>query len=270
MPPSSNYFKIKTVIPNGRDLLPSADGIVWMAIETPDEPDPGHVLTWRQRKVLQVIRESIRKRGYPPSMQEIGDAVGLTSQSSVSYQIATLESKGYLRRDGRRPRTVEVRLPGHQPVRHDAGAAARPRGDGLDIPSQEAARVPLIGRMAAAGPILEPGRVEAVMPLARKLVGDGTLFMFTMAGDSMVNAAIVDGDWVVVRQQAHASDGDIVAAMIGGEATVRTFKRTDGNVWLMPNNPACTPVPGDGAVILGKVVAIIRSVDREERGAPAG
>jgi repressor LexA len=246
-----------------------------MAIETPDEPDPGHVLTWRQRKVLQVIRASIRERGYPPSMQEIGDAVGLTSQSSVSYQIALLESKGYLRRDGRRPRTVEVRLPGgpgrpgHPPVRPVRQDSARdddggPRGAGLDIPSQEAARVPLLAKVSVSGPIVARERVAAVMPLPRKLVGEGPLFMFTMAGDSMINAAIADGDWVVVREQAHAADRDIVAAMIAGQATARTFKRgADGSVWLVPNNPAYTPVAAETAAILGKVVAIIRSVDRD-------
>ena len=245
-------------------------------METPDEPDPGHVLTWRQRKVLQVIRASIRERGYPPSMQEIGDAVGLTSQSSVSYQISVLESKGYLRRDGRRPRTVEVRLPGHPPVRPEGpdhpdrkdggqGGAGGRRGTGLDIPSQKAVRVPLLGQLSASEPIVTQERVNAVMPLPRMLVGEGTVFMFTMTGDSMINAAIVDGDWVVVREQrevAETANRDIVAVMIADEATVRTFRRDlDGRAWLMANNPAYAPVDADTAVILGKVVAIIRSVD---------
>jgi repressor LexA len=252
-----------------------------MAIETPGEPatsggpDPGHVLTWRQRKVLQVIRAAIRERGYPPSMQEIGDAVGLTSQSSVSYQIALLEKKGYLRRDGRRPRTVEVRLPGHPPVRPvstDRRDGAGPPGTGFDIPSQAAARVPLVDRVPASGPVAAGEQVMAVMPLPRKLVGQGALFMFTMRGDSMINAAIADGDWVVVREQARAvdgdvldgdvPDGDIVAAVISGEATVRTYRRgADGRVWLVPNNPAYTPADGHTAAILGKVVAIIRRLE---------
>ncbi len=250
-------------------------------METPDEPDPGHVLTWRQRKVLQVIRASIRERGYPPSMQEIGDAVGLTSQSSVSYQISVLERKGYLRRDGRRPRTVEVRLPGHPPVRPEGpGRPGRPdrkdggrdgageqRDTGLDIPSQEAVRVPLLGQLLASEPAVTQERVNVVMPLPRMLVGEGTVFMFTMTGDSMINAAIVDGDWVVVREQREAAEmanRDIVAVMIADEATVRTFRRDlDGRVWLMANNPAYAPVDADTAAILGKVVAIIRSVDQD-------
>lgn len=240
-----------------------------MAIETPDdlktpgEPRQDHVLTWRQRKILQVIRVAIRERGYPPSMQEIGDAVGLTSQSSVSYQIALLEKKGYLRRDGRRPRTVEVRLPGHPPVRHvRQDGEPGPLGPGFDIPSQEAARVPLVDQVPASGPVVSGDRVRAVMPLPRKLVGDGTLFMFAMPGDSMISAAIADGDWVVVREQEQALDGEIVAAMIAGQATVRTLRHDDeGRAWLVPNNPAYTPAAGHAATILGKVVAIIRSVD---------
>ena len=134
--------------------------------ETPDKPDPDHVLTWRQRKVLQVIRDSVQKRGYPPSMREIGEAVGLTSTSSVSYQLSTLQKKGYLHRDVGRPRTVEVRLPGHPAVRpeqnnKDADAELVPSADGLDIASQEATYVPLVGRIAAGGPILVDQVVEA-------------------------------------------------------------------------------------------------------------
>src|SRR6266699_3861375 len=119
--------------------------------ELPDQPDPDHVLTWRQRKVLQVIRESVQRRGYPPSMREIGEAVGLTSTSSVCYQLSTLQNKGYLRRDAGRPRTVEVRLPGHPDGRPEAEGSEE---QGLDIPSQEAAYVPLVGRIAAGTPVL--------------------------------------------------------------------------------------------------------------------
>ncbi|MBO0820128.1 MAG: transcriptional repressor LexA [Nocardiopsaceae bacterium] len=225
------------------------------------------MLTWRQRKVLQVIRESVQRRGYPPSMREIGEAVGLTSTSSVSYQLSTLQNKGYLRRDAGRPRTVEVRLPGHQPVRpegKDAAAEAKSApeagADGLDIPSQEAMYVPLVGRIAAGIPILAEEQVEDVFPLPRQLVGDGTLFLLKVAGDSMINAAIADGDWVVVRQQEDAENGEIVAAMVEGEATVKTLKRSDGHAWLMPHNPAYTPILGDDATILGKVVAVLRRV----------
>jgi repressor LexA len=235
-----------------------------MAMETggrpdPDRPDPDHVLTWRQRKVLQVIRQSIRERGYPPSMTEIGDAVGLTSNSSVSYQIARLQSLGYLRRDGRRPRTVEIRLPGHPPVRPGAGRdGTGSPDDSYYIPSQQPAYVPLVGRIEAGVPILAGEQVDDILPLPRQLVGGGTLFALAMAGDSMINAAIADGDWVVVRQQPSALHGDIVAALLGTAATVRTFKRSDGHVWLMPNNPAYMPILGDDATILGKVVAVVR------------
>jgi repressor LexA len=240
-----------------------------MAMETadrpdPDRPDPDHVLTWRQRKVLQVIRKSIRERGYPPSMTEIGDAVGLTSNSSVSYQVARLQSLGYLRRDGRRPRTVEIRLPGHPPVRPDAGrdaAAGSSPDESYYIPSQQPAYVPLVGRIEVGVPVLAGEQVDDILPLPRQLVGDGTLFALAMAGDSMINAAIADGDLVVVRQQSSAMHGDIVAAQLGTAATVRTFKRSDGHVWLMPNNPAYMPILGDDATILGKVVAIIRRLE---------
>ena len=225
--------------------------------DLPDKPDPDHVLTWRQRKVLQVIRESVQRRGYPPSMREIGEAVGLTSTSSVSYQLSTLQSKGYLRRDAGRPRTVEVRLPGHPAVRPEPDIDDEAP---MDIASQEAAYVPLVGRIAAGGPILAEESIEDIFPLPRQIVGEGNLFLLKVVGDSMINAAIADGDWVVVRQQPVAENGDIVAAMLEGEATVKTFKRSADHVWLMPHNPAYTPIPGDEAEILGKVVAVLRRV----------
>ena len=230
--------------------------------ETPDKPDPDHVLTWRQRKVLQVIRESVQKHGYPPSMREIGDAVGLASTAAVSYQLSTLQRKGYLHRDRRRARTAEIRLPGHPAVRPEPGRKEEVAGEvpGIDIPSQEAAYVPLVGRIAAGGPILAEQAIEDVFPLPRQLVGEGTLFLLKVAGDSMINAAIADGDWVVVRQQDDAENGEIVAAMLDGKATVKTFKRTDGHVWLIPHNPAYTPILGDEATILGCVVAVLRRV----------
>ena len=238
------------------------EGGVPFVIPTWGKPDPEHVLTWRQRKVLQVIRESVQKRGYPPSMKEIGEAVGLVSTSSVSHQLRTLQRKGYLHRDLGRPRTVELRLPGHPVIR----PAPDPEEDdrvgiaGSDIPSQEAAYVPLIGRIAAGGPILAEQDVEDVFPLPRQLVGEGTLFLLKVAGDSMINAAIADGDWVVVAEQPIARDGEIVAAMLHGEATMKTFKRSDGHVWLLPHNPAYTPILGDEATILGKVVAVLRRI----------
>jgi repressor LexA len=243
--------------PKGRPGRKPKGSVPVVITEMPDQPDPSHVLTWRQRKVLQVIRDSVQRRGYPPSMREIGEAVGLTSTSSVSYQLSTLQSKGYLRRDAGRPRTVEVRLPGHPAVRPDAEAPASPA---MDITSQEAAFVPVVGRIAAGGPILAEEVIEDVFPLPKQLVGDGTLFLLKVVGDSMINAAIADGDWVVVRQQPVAENGDIVAAMIEGEATVKTFKRAGDHVWLMPHNPDYAPIPGDEATILGRVVTVLRRV----------
>jgi repressor LexA len=254
------------VRPKGRPGRKPKGSVPVVIPETPDKPDPDHVLTWRQRKVLQVIRDSVQKRGYPPSMREIGEAVGLTSTSSVSYQLSTLQRKGYLHRDVGRPRTVEVRLPGHPAVRPEQGpvstAAADPEvtADGMDIASQEATYVPLVGRIAAGTPITADQQVEDIFPLPRQLVGEGQLFMLKVAGDSMINAAIADGDWVVIRQQENAENGEIVAAMIDGEATVKTLKQSDGHVWLMPHNPAFTPILGDDASVLGKVVAVLRRV----------
>lgn len=212
-------------------------------------------LTERQRTILNVIRASVTSRGYPPSIREIGDAVGLTSTSSVAHQLRTLERKGYLRRDPNRPRAVDVRgadehVGAVAPVTDVAGSDALP----------EPIFVPVLGRIAAGGPILAEEAVEDVFPLPRELVGEGTLFLLKVVGDSMVEAAICDGDWVVVRQQNVAENGDIVAAMIDGEATVKTFKRAGGQVWLMPHNPAFDPIPGNDATVLGKVVTVIRKV----------
>ncbi|ANI39497.1 transcriptional repressor LexA [Mycolicibacterium vaccae] len=211
-------------------------------------------LTERQRTILEVIRASVSTRGYPPSIREIGDAVGLTSTSSVAHQLRTLERKGFLRRDPNRPRAVDVRELDDNAVpivKTDvAGSDALP----------EPTFVPVLGRIAAGGPILAEEAVEDVFPLPRELVGEGSLFLLKVVGESMVDAAICDGDWVVIRQQNVADNGDIVAAMIDGEATVKTFKRTRGQVWLMPHNPAFDPIPGNDAVILGKVVTVIRKI----------
>jgi repressor LexA len=220
----------------------------------PDGPPDPSGLTPRQRKVLEVIRASVERRGYPPSMREIGEAVGLTSTSSVAHQCATLEKKGFLRRDPNRPRAIEVRGPEAAPDER----AFDETGIGDERPA--ASYVPVVGRIAAGGPILAEEAIEDVFPLPRQIVGEGTLFLLRVNGDSMVDAAICDGDWVVVRQQPVAEAGDIVAAMIEGEATVKTFKKRDGHVWLMPHNPAYEPIPGDKATILGRVVAVLRRV----------
>ncbi|WP_414636689.1 transcriptional repressor LexA [Actinophytocola sp.] len=207
----------------------------------------------RQREVLEVIRTWVERFGYPPSVREIGEAVGLTSTSSVAYQLRALEQKGYLRRDPNRPRAIGVLPP-------DADPAAVTATAPLETPTSRyaAVDVPVLGRIAAGGPILAEEAVEDVFPLPKEIVGEGSLFLLRVAGDSMVDAAITDGDWVAVRQQPNAENGEIVAAMIEGEATVKTFKREDGHVWLLPHNEAYEPIPGDDATILGKVVAVLR------------
>jgi repressor LexA len=209
------------------------------------DPADGTVLTMRQRKVLQVIRESIATRGYPPSVREIGEQVGLKSPSSVAYQLSALQRKGLLRKDAHRPRAVDVR-----PAEVPDDAPRRP----------EPAYVPMVGRIAAGGPILAEQSIEDVFPLPKEIVGEESSFLLRVVGDSMVEAAITDGDWVVVRQQPTAENGDIVAAMIDGEATVKTFRRRDGHVLLMPHNPAFSPIPGDDATVLGRVVAVVRKI----------
>ncbi|GAB3596900.1 transcriptional repressor LexA [Angustibacter peucedani] len=236
---------------------PSAD-----VHELPDR-DGGDGLTTRQRRVLETIRDAVERRGYPPSMREIGEAAGLASPSSVAHQLTALERKGYLRRDPHRPRAIEVMSP-DAPATSSAPAAGAlpddvdPTGSGDQRPAPS--YVPVVGRIAAGGPILAEEAVEDVFPLPRQIVGEGQLFLLKVVGDSMVDAAICDGDWVVVRQQQTADNGDIVAAMIDGEATVKTFKRRDGHVWLMPHNPAFEPIPGDQAVVLGRVQAVLRRV----------
>jgi repressor LexA len=169
-----------------------------------------------------------------------------------------LERKGFLRRDPNRPRAVDMRLT-------SSGERVKAVRRGVAV-TDDAPRgaapvfVPVVGRIAAGGPILAEQAIEDVFPLPKALVGEGTLFLLRVAGDSMVDAAISDGDWVVVRQQENAENGEIVAAMIDGEATVKTFRRRDGHVWLLPHNPAYEPINGDGATILGKVTAVLRKV----------
>lgn len=219
--------------------------------DLPDGPPDGSGLTWRQRKVLEVIRESVERRGYPPSIREIGEAVGLTSTSSVSHQLTTLQRKGFLRRHPSRPRAVDVRMPAE---------AVEPDDEAVRSAQPQPTYVPVVGRIAAGGPILAEQAIEEVFPLPRELVGTGTLFLLKVVGDSMVEAAITDGDWVVVRQQSVADNGDIVAAMIDGEATVKTYQRKGGHLWLLPHNPAYEPIDGDKAIVLGRVVTVLRKL----------
>ncbi len=224
--------------------------------DLPEGPSDEDGLTPRQRKVLDVIRESVERRGFPPTIREIGEAVGLASTSSVSHQLVTLQKKGFLRRDDRRPRAVDVRTP--EQVRQGIESLSVGAEDRQAHPLP--AYVPVIGRIAAGGPILAEQAVEDVFPLPRELVGTGTLFLLRVVGDSMIEAAINDGDWVVVRQQQTADNGDIVAAMIDGEATVKTYKRKGGKLWLLPHNGAYAPIDGTNATILGRVVTVLRKI----------
>ncbi|MFX0539260.1 transcriptional repressor LexA [Ornithinimicrobium sp. Y1847] len=233
--------------------------------EMPDR-DGGATLTNRQRRVLDVIRDSVDARGYPPSLREIGEAVGLTSPSSVAHQLKMLERKGYLRRDPNRPRAIEVVTPGGEGQGYrrttytTPGEPATFDETGIGDSRPEASYVPVVGRIAAGGPILAEETIEDIFPLPRQIVGDGELFLLNVVGDSMVDAAICDGDWVVVRRQPTAVNGDIVAAMLDNEATVKTYKKVSDKVWLMPHNPAYEPIDGDHAVVLGKVTAVLRRV----------
>ena len=214
-------------------------------------------LSVKQRAILEFIQRSVSQRGYPPSMREIGDAVGLASLSSVTHQLGQLELSGYLRRDPNRPRALEVLI--EVPSTETAGSAGED-GYTTGISMGDAAMVPMVGRIAAGIPITAEQQIEEIFPLPRQLVGKGELFILKVVGDSMIDAAITDGDWVVVRQQNTAENGEIVAAMLDNEATVKVFRQRDGHTWLLPRNSAFEPILGDFAEVLGKVVAVLRSV----------
>lgn len=253
----------------------------------------------RTRAVYESIRVCVRSRGYAPSMREIGREVGLASPSSVKHQLAKLEAAGLVRRDPRLPRALEL-----VEIAEQAGDVTDQAGDGAPTsdaptpttPSEQdhdaltgtvvplphspvqprplpvlpgleadaAVAVPLVGRIAAGAPILAEQHVDDVLPLPRRLTGQGELFMLEVHGDSMIEAAICDGDWVVVRAQPDAANGDIVAAMIedvdGATATVKVLSRKDGHQWLLPRNADYAPIPGDQATIMGKVVTVLRSL----------
>ena len=231
-------------------------------VELPDGPPDATGLTPRQQRVLATIRDALEKRGYPPSMREIGQAVGLTSSSSVAHQLKVLEEKGFLKRDPNRPRAIEVFLPEVMAARRSISSVDETAYDetGVGDAAPPATYVPMVGRIAAGGPILAEENLEDVFPLPRQLVGEGNLFLLEVSGDSMIEAAICNGDYVVIKQAQTAENGDIVAAMIDGEATVKTFQRKDGHVWLLPHNAAYDPIDGTNATILGKVTAVLRRV----------
>lgn len=191
----------------------------------------------KQQRILAVIRDSVRERGFPPTVREIGAAVGLVSPSSVAHHLKVLERHGLLRRKPHGSRAVDVREP---------------------VVASAAVTIPVLGDIAAGAPILADEHVQDQLTVSAGVVGHGTLFALNVKGDSMIDAAICDGDVVVVRQQPVAENGEIVAAMIDGEATVKTLRLTGEHIELVPQNPAYAVIPGDNATILGKVVSVIR------------
>lgn len=218
-------------------------------------------LSDRQRRILNVISDAVMLRGYPPSIREIGDAAGLQSTSSVAYQLKQLEEKGFLRRDPNKPRAVDVRhlntddggkKPGRKPAK-----AEQP------IPEDASAvsYIPVVGRIAAGAPITAEENVDAYFPMPDEVVGGGDLYMLQVVGDSMQDAGILDGDWVIIRSQSVAEEGEFVAALLdGSEATVKEFHRDSSGVWLLPHNAAYAPINGDDAEIMGKVVSVFRKL----------
>jgi repressor LexA len=229
--------------------------------ELPDGPADASGLTARQQRILTTLREHIERKGYPPSMREIGAAVGLTSSSSVAHQLKVLEQHGFIRRDPNRPRALEVFLPEVMAARQ-ARIEPEPEFDeaGYDV-FPTAVNVPLVGTIAAGAPILAEERTEAVFPLPKELVGDGELFLLKVRGDSMIEAAICDGDYIVVKKAQTARNGEFVAALLDDEATVKEFSRDrHGKLWLLPHNSALDPIDGTYATILGIVTAVLRTI----------
>ncbi|QOL33270.1 transcriptional repressor LexA [Bifidobacterium eulemuris] len=236
---------------------------------TPQPSSADSALTDRQRKVLEAIRTHIDAHGFAPSFREIGEYAGLKSPSSVKHQLQTLEDKGFIRMNANKGRAIEVVAPPQGDEATSAAQSAQPDAPAatatiIPFPESESVMqshdVPLVGRIAAGVPITADQHVDDVMRLPERLTGTGTLFMLEVHGDSMVDAAICDGDFVVVREQSTAVNGDIVAALLDDEATVKTFRKQDGHVWLMPHNPAYSPIDGTHAQIMGKVVTVLRKL----------
>jgi repressor LexA len=207
---------------------------------------PDGELTGRQVEILDYLKSSVESQGYAPTMREIGAAVGLASSASVKYQLDILEDKGLIRRGDNSGRAIELVIPDSEL--------------GTTTPVDKTKFIPLVGSIAAGVPITADQMVEETMPLPESLVGSGDLFMLKVKGESMIDAAICDGDYVVIRQQKDANNREIVAAMIDGEATVKTFQKKAGKVWLLPANDAFEPIDGTHCEILGKVTAVLRSV----------
>ena len=215
-------------------------------------PATKKALTARRRQILEVVQRSVEERGYPPSLREIGKAVNLNSPSTVKHHLDALEREGYIQRDAGRPRAIDLR------GEHQLVPAAETVTVPVSVAEGEAAAVPLVGRIAAGVPITAEQHVEDVFALPTRFTGKGELFVLEVSGDSMVDAAICDGDFVVVRSQRDADNGTIVAAMIDGEATVKVLSRSEGHLWLLPCNDNYGPIAADEAAILGKVVTVIR------------
>lgn len=211
-------------------------------------------LSARQNEILQMVEMSIEENGYAPSVREIGEQVGLASPSTVKYHLDALVKKGYLQRLDRRPRTLDLRGTNTQTRQ------SRLVEESVSRPEDETTVVPLVGRIAAGAPILAEQSVEDYFSLPSRLTGRGELFALEVHGDSMLEAAICDGDYVIVRSQPTAEDGEIVAAMLDDEATVKVLSHKNGHRWLLPRNNDYDPIQGDEAVILGKVVTVMRSV----------
>ena len=220
-------------------------------------------LTERQSKIMDAIQQNIAAHGFPPSFREIGELVGLRSTSSVKHQLKALELKGLIRISANKGRAIEVI--GHNPVTSSAQRQqSEPLGVDVDMYESESIQtshdVPLVGRIAAGTPITAEQHIDDVMRLPERLTGTGNLFMLEVHGDSMIDAAICDGDYVVVREQHDACNGDIVAALLDNEATVKTFRNDNGHVWLIPHNPTYSPIDGTNATIMGKVVTVLRKI----------
>ena len=223
-------------------------------------PD-ANALTERQRKVLDAIKTHLAQRGFAPSFREIGEAAGLKSPSSVKHQLQVLEEKGFIRMSANKGRAIEV-VDLEGPASGNGVAEVIPFPTGVDSSESIMAShdVPLVGRIAAGVPITAEQHIDDVMRLPERLTGTGYLFMLEVHGDSMIDAAICDGDFVVVREQHTAENGDIVAALLDDEATVKTFRKDHGHVWLIPHNPAYSPIDSTHAEIMGKVVTVLRKI----------
>ena len=221
-------------------------------------------LTHRQRLVLDAIRTHVDAQGFAPSFREIGDAAGLKSPSSVKHQLQTLCEKGFIRMSANKGRAIELTAPpassGTAADIADRTVEVVPFSAAESLPIRQSHDVPLVGRIAAGTPITAEQHIDDVMRLPERLTGGGSLFMLEVHGDSMVDAAICDGDFVVVREQRTAANGDIVAALLDDEATVKTFRNDNGHVWLIPHNPAYSPIDGTHAQIMGKVVTVLRKI----------